>query len=89
MAWRPTLTSWRLRARQSWRDLLAHTEGVAAIEFALVIPMIILVYAGGFEIVQAATVNRKLTDTTVQLANVTTQYTSVASTPDLDRKSVV
>jgi Flp pilus assembly protein TadG len=82
MAWRPTLTSWRLRARQSWRDLLAHTEGVAAIEFALVIPMIILVYAGGFEIVQAATVNRKLTDTTVQLANVTTQYTSVAQ-PDL------
>ena len=82
MAWRPRLTSWRLRMRRSWRDLLAHTGGVAAIEFALVIPLIILVYAGGFEIVQAATVNRKLTDTTVQLANVTTQYTAVAQ-PDL------
>ncbi|MEJ0065762.1 MAG: TadE/TadG family type IV pilus assembly protein [Caulobacteraceae bacterium] len=71
------------RAGRSWRDLVGHTGGVAAIEFALVIPLVIIVYAGGFEIVQAATVNRKLTDTTVQLANVTTQYTSVAL-PDLN-----
>jgi Flp pilus assembly protein TadG len=76
MTWRlPTFKSWGLR---SWRGLLSHTGGVAAIEFALVVPLVIIVYAGGFEIVQAATVNRKLTDTTVQLANVTTQYTSVA-----------
>ena len=83
MKWPPILTSWQLRARRSWRDLLAHTGGVAAIEFALVIPLVIIVYAGGFEIVQAATVNRKLTDTTVQLANVTTQYTSVQASSDL------
>ena len=83
MKWRPNLRSLRLRARQSWRELIAHTGGVAAIEFALVVPLVIIVYAGGFEIVQAATVNRKLTDTTVQLANVTTQYTSVAL-PDLN-----
>jgi Flp pilus assembly protein TadG len=77
MTWRfPTFKAWSLR---SWRDLLAHNGGVAAIEFALVVPLVIIVYAGGFEIVQAATVNRKLTDTTVQLANVTTQYTAVAS----------
>jgi Flp pilus assembly protein TadG len=77
------LTALRRRLRQAWRKLRDHTEGVAAIEFALVIPLVIIVYAGGFEIVQAATVNRKLTDTTVQLANVTTQYTSVA-TADLN-----
>ena len=77
----PDFKSWRLR---SWRDLIGHTGGVAAIEFALVIPLVILIYAGGFEIVQAATVNRKLTDTTVQLANVTTQYTAVAANPDLN-----
>jgi len=80
MQWFPKLKRWNLR---SWRDLLGHTGGVAAIEFALVVPLVIIVYAGGYEITQAATVNRKLTDTTVQLANVTTQYTSVA-TADLN-----
>jgi Flp pilus assembly protein TadG len=80
MTWMPKFRTWKLR---SLRDLLTHTGGVAAIEFALVVPLVIIVYAGGFEIVQAATVNRKLTDTTVQLANVTTQYTAVAATPDL------
>ena len=75
-----------MRARsliRPWRRLRGDERGVAAIEFALVVPLVIIVYAGGFEIVQAATVNRKLTDTTVQLANVTTQYTAVAATPDL------
>jgi Flp pilus assembly protein TadG len=76
----PSFKSWNLR---SWRGLFGHTGGVAAIEFALVVPLVIIVYAGGYEIAQAATVNRKLTDTTVQLANVTTQYTSVA-TADLN-----
>jgi Flp pilus assembly protein TadG len=80
MQWFPKRKCWNLR---SWRDLLGHTGGVAAIEFALVVPLVIIVYAGGYEITQAATVNRKLTDTTVQLANVTTQYTSDA-TADLN-----
>jgi Flp pilus assembly protein TadG len=74
MNWRSKLRSWR------W---LRDTRGVAAVEFALVVPMVIIVYAGGFEIAQAATLYRKVTDTTVQLANVTSQYTTVAD-PDLN-----
>ena len=69
--------NWRSKLR-TWRAFCRDARGVAALEFALVVPMVIVVYAGGFEIAQAATVNRKLTDTTVQLANVTSQYTSVA-----------
>jgi Flp pilus assembly protein TadG len=76
------MMSWRTKLR-SWRLLRGDARGVAAVEFALVVPMVIIVYAGGFEIAQAATVYRKLTDTTVQLANVTSQYTTVA-TPDLN-----
>ena len=64
-----------------WRRLRRDTRGVAAVEFALVVPMVIVVYALGFELAQASTVYRKLTDTTVQLANVTSQYTTVAA-PD-------
>jgi Flp pilus assembly protein TadG len=59
------------------RRLARDVKGVAALEFALVVPIVIVVYAAGFEIAQASTVFRKLTDTTVQLANVTSQYSSV------------
>jgi Flp pilus assembly protein TadG len=37
-----------------------------------------LLYAVGFEVCQAATVKRKLTDTTVQLASLTSQYTKIS-----------
>jgi Flp pilus assembly protein TadG len=72
---------WPLNLR-SWRRLRADARGVAAVEFALIVPIVIVVYALGFELAQASTEYRKLTDTTVQLANVTTQYTTVAD-PDL------
>ncbi|HVM99225.1 MAG TPA: TadE/TadG family type IV pilus assembly protein [Caulobacteraceae bacterium] len=68
----------RALASRWWSRLRRDNRGVAALEFALLVPVVIIVYAGGFEIAQAATVYRKLTDTTVQLANVTSQYTQVA-----------
>jgi Flp pilus assembly protein TadG len=60
------------------RSLAGDRRGVAAVEFALLVPVVIVVYVVGFEVMEASTVYRKLTDTTVQLANVTAQYTSVA-----------
>lgn len=69
----------RGRLALAWR-LARDRKGVAALEFALIVPIVIIVYAAGFEIAEAATVYRKLTDTTVQLANVTAQYTSVTTT---------
>jgi Flp pilus assembly protein TadG len=62
----------------TWRRVIADVRGAAAVEFALILPVLVLLYAVGFEICQAATVNRKLTDTTVQLANLTSQYTKVS-----------
>lgn len=63
-----------------WRDLAGDRRGVAAVEFALVVPVVIVVYLAGFEVMEASTVYRKLTDTTVQIANVTGQYTTMSST---------
>jgi len=60
-----------------WRRLPRDRRGVAAVEFALIVPVVIIVYMGGFEVMEASTVYRKLTDTTVQLANVTAQYTAL------------
>ncbi len=70
------LLSW---VRAHVRAGVADRRGVAAIEFALVVPILIVVYVVGFEVADAATVYRKLTDTTVQLANVTAQYTTMDS----------
>jgi len=60
---------------RSRRNLVLDDRGAAAVEFALIVPVLILLYAVGFEIAEAATVKRKLTDTTVQLANVASQDT--------------
>jgi len=61
------------------RSLAADRRGVAAVEFALVVPVVIIVYLAGFEVMEASTVYRKLTDTTVQIANVTAQYTTMGA----------
>ena len=53
-------------------------RGGAALEFALLIPVLAVLYAVGFEVCEAAMVKRKLTDTTVELANLTSQYTKVS-----------
>jgi Flp pilus assembly protein TadG len=63
-----------------WQRLRANRRGIAAMEFAAVAPMIVLVFIGGFQVLDAITVLRKLTDTTVQLANVTSQYVTMGQT---------
>jgi Flp pilus assembly protein TadG len=70
----------QLTNRPLWRTLASDRRGVAAVEFALVVPAVIIVYLAGFEVMEAATVYRKLTDTTVQIANVTSQYTAMSNT---------
>jgi Flp pilus assembly protein TadG len=60
------------------RGWIDDRRGVGAVEFALVVPIVIVVYLAGFEIAEAASVYRKLTDTTVQLANVTAQYSTMS-----------
>ena len=46
MRWAPNLRFWRGLAGATLR-------GVAAVEFALVVPIVIVVYALGFELAQA------------------------------------
>jgi len=55
-------------------------RGAAAVEFAIVVPTLLVVYLGGYEACDAVATYRKLADTTIELANVTAQYTTMAST---------
>jgi Flp pilus assembly protein TadG len=62
-----------------WSRWRLDRRGVSAVEFALILPTFLILYLGGFEISNATATYRKVTDTTVELANVTAQYTTMAS----------
>lgn len=59
--------------------LLRDARGVAAVEFALTVPVLILACLGGYEAFQAASAYRKVSATTVELANVVSQYTTMSA----------
>ena len=52
--------------------------GLAAIEFAIILPFMVLIYLGSFEITQAVSVQRLVTLTASTAANVVTQYASIS-----------
>ncbi len=52
-------------------------RGAAIVEFALVMPMLMVLYLGGFAVCQAVGTWRKMSDATAQLANVAAQYTTM------------
>lgn len=54
-------------------------RGVAAVEFALLLPLMLTIYVGGSEIGQALTIARKVTHVTSSLADLTSQPTTLSS----------
>jgi Flp pilus assembly protein TadG len=63
-----------------------HKGGLAAIEFAILLPAMLLMYLGAFEITQAIAIKRLVTLTASTVANIVTQYASISQTqtmPDI------
>jgi Flp pilus assembly protein TadG len=61
-------------------------RGLAAIEFAILLPVMLLMYLGAFEITQAIAIKRLVTLTASTVANVVTQYASISQSetmPDI------
>jgi Flp pilus assembly protein TadG len=54
------------------------TQAVAAVEFAFILPLMVVLYLGTFEIVPIIAVKRLVTLTASTVANVTTQYASIS-----------
>ena len=53
--------------------------GATAVEFALLLPFLLTLYLGGFELTQALSTYRKLTDTTTELATIVSQSAVLSS----------
>ncbi len=62
---------------------LSHNRGIAAVEFALILPVMLTMFVGIAELGQAVAVKRKVTITTHTVTDLVTQYNTVASS-DLD-----
>ena len=56
----------------------AGRDGLAAVEFALILPFMLLLLFGGFEYGRYASVSRKVTLTTRAVADLTTQYVTMS-----------
>jgi Flp pilus assembly protein TadG len=63
--------------------LIGDRRGISAVEFAICLPFLVLLYIGGYQLSDATSANRKVTTATRAIADLTSQYTSV-SAADLD-----
>ena len=61
------------------RGFAGDRRGVAATEFALVLPILLLILLGGYQLSQAASAFRKVTRTARTVADLTTQYSTMSS----------
>jgi Flp pilus assembly protein TadG len=68
------------RLRGVVRPLAADTRALGAVEFAMVAPFMILLYLGGYQLMDAISVYRKVVVTDRTLADLTTQDVSITTT---------
>ncbi|MFD1787209.1 TadE/TadG family type IV pilus assembly protein [Sphingomonas floccifaciens] len=66
-----------MRAVTFLRRLATANQGLALVEFAMVLPFMALLYVGSYQICDAVAAYRKVTRATRTIADLTSQYTSV------------
>ncbi len=73
---KPIMETW-LRLRRSTRDLFGDIRGIAATEFAIVVPVMLLLFFGTDEFASGISVDRKVTLMARTLSDLTSQNTKV------------
>lgn len=58
-------------------------RGVSAVEFAIILPVMVGLYIGTVEISQAVSINRQVTLTASTVANIVTQYSSISASSQM------
>ena len=64
----------------SWGRLRSDTRGLAAVEFALIVPLMLVMFFGTIEISSGVAVDRKVSMVAQTLSDLTSRYTSVGDT---------
>jgi Flp pilus assembly protein TadG len=72
-----------LLGRLPFKRLARDRSGVSAVEFALILPLMLALYVGGIQISEALSINRKVSHVTSTLADLVTQSKSLTDS-DLD-----
>ncbi len=75
-----TFASLAARARQPLRDFAGDKRGVSAVEFAMLLPLMVTLYIGGVEVSSAIAVDRKVTLVARTLGDLVAQSTTVNAT---------
>jgi Flp pilus assembly protein TadG len=75
-AMKPMMDIW-LRLRRSAQDLFGDSRGIAATEFALIVPVMLILFFGTDEFSSGIAVNRKVTLMARTLSDLTSQNVSV------------
>lgn len=73
------------------RRFLLDRRGLSAVEFAIMLPFMLLLYLGAFEVCQGIAIQRMVTLTATTVANLVTQYPSISASqvmPDILNASV-
>ena len=75
-----TLARFAARVRRPLRRFLRDKRGVSAVEFAMLLPLMITLYLGGVEVSSAIAVDRKVTQVARTLGDLVTQSTTLNAT---------
>jgi Flp pilus assembly protein TadG len=60
------------------RQFPAAKRGIAAVEFAIILPFMALLYLGGFEVMEEISANRQVSLTASTIAEIVSQYSTIS-----------
>jgi len=74
----------RRRLLQRWHQFVGDNQGVGAIEFAMVAPLLLLLYLGGVDVTRAIMFSHKMQNATVAVNDLVTQATALTKADVLE-----